>query len=297
MFNIAGVLAAKRIRVPLLLEVNDASFIDRIRQLKFKWLAGRIEKYIFKKADAIITVSNYFKDQIVSSGVASEKIAVIPNAANTDLFSSSVSSKRVRRRFGLNGKVVIGYIGSMVSYQKVQYLLELTDEIVSHDKRAVLFLVGNDKKLAKEWHSFIEKRRDRVVIAGTVSHEMIPEYIAAMDIAILPHSNRHGSPMKIFEYMAMGKAIVAPRLPPLEEVLVHGTEALLIEPDDKNDLMKRIVQLLDDEGLRRTLGTNAAEKVKNVHNWTKNAERVISIYNELLGKPGDYKIARELKEE
>lgn len=284
MFGIAGVLAARRSGIPLILEVNDATFIDRIRDLKLKRIARLMEKYVFRKSDAIVTISTHFKKLIAETGIPEEKIVVIPNAANPETFSPTLSPQHVRDKYGIGDKLVIGYIGSMASYQKVDNLLSVADEITARHRDVVFLLVGDETRLDKKWRKYVNGDEKKIVFTGKVPHSDIPRYIAAMDIVALPHSNLHGSPMKIFEYMAMGKAIVAPKLPPLEDVLTDEVEAFLIEPYSTEELKDRIIELIENESLRSSFGRNAVEKIRSRHNWTKNTEKILSIYEGLSEK-------------
>ena len=273
-------LVAKKYNIPIIYELNDATFIDRIRELKLAKLATLIEKYIFVNADALLVVTGYFRNLIIESGIPEEKIFVMPNAANPNVFSTDVSSEEVASKFKLEGKTVIGYTGSLASYHGMEILFELIEGIVSRKKEVVFLIVGDYKKLGPNWLRFIENNNDKVKLVGTVSHNEIPKYIAAMDIAVLPNSNSHGSPMKIFEYMVMGKAVVAPRLPPLKEVVTDGVDGLLFTPNDKIDLKNKIIQLIDNEDLRMQLGRSAKDTVKAHHTWDKNIEKILSIYND-----------------
>jgi glycosyltransferase involved in cell wall biosynthesis len=144
-------------------------------------------------------------------------------------------------------------------------------------------------------HVEVEKRVEadvasgRVIFTGAVGHDRVPGLLDACDILVAPHvpladgSEFFGSPTKIFEYMAMGKGIVASRLGQIGEVLVDGETALLVEPGDVGELDKAIVRLVQDKGLREALGAKAREVAETKHTWTHNARRVLQAYQSLTG--------------
>jgi glycosyltransferase involved in cell wall biosynthesis len=144
-------------------------------------------------------------------------------------------------------------------------------------------------------HSEVEKQLEaevaagRVIFTGAVGHERVPRLLDACDILVAPHvpladgSEFFGSPTKIFEYMAMGKGIVASRLGQIGEVLVDGETALLVEPADVEELRAAILRLVEAEDLRRSLGARAREVAKREHTWTHNAQRVLDAYQSLTG--------------
>ena len=125
-----------------------------------------------------------------------------------------------------------------------------------------------------------------MTFAGQVSHDAVPTMLAAMDVAVLPADHRrHASPMKLLEYMAMGRAIVAPRIANIEEILTEGSDSLLFEPDNVDDLAACISRLLADPTLRQSLGTAARRKVESGLTWDANAQRIVQIYEGTLRAP------------
>jgi glycosyltransferase involved in cell wall biosynthesis len=128
-----------------------------------------------------------------------------------------------------------------------------------------------------------------VIFTGTVEHDSVPVFLDACDILIAPHvpladgSDFFGSPTKIFEYMAMGKGIVASRLGQIGEVLSDNETALLVTPGNVNELAAALIRMTESDSLRVLLGEGARAAAVQKHTWTHNAERVLQAYESLLG--------------
>jgi glycosyltransferase involved in cell wall biosynthesis len=122
-----------------------------------------------------------------------------------------------------------------------------------------------------------------VTFAGLVSRHEIIDYVAAFDIAIQPQVVAYASPLKLFEYMALARAIVAPSTPNIREVLTDGETALLFDPSDTNELRRAVERLCADPDLRDRLGTAARVAVEQKGlTWRNNARRITELFHDLL---------------
>jgi glycosyltransferase involved in cell wall biosynthesis len=286
-FSFGGLLAATHAGVPTILEVNTPYAIAQhgFERLYFERLARAIELRVFRGAAAIVTVSSALRDVLHQTGVPVEKITVMPNAINAARFASG-DGEAVRARHGLNGRVVVGFVGSMRAWHGLDLLVAVIPEVVRTNPGCHFLIVG-----AGELHDQVRRQiesgpeRASVTFTGVVPHERIPDYIAAMDIPLMPNSNFYGSPMKVFEYMALGKPTIAPRLGPLEDVIEDGENGILVEPGSAAALRDAILRLASDPRGRERIGTLARERVFARHTWSRNAERVVAIY-ESLGARG-----------
>jgi glycosyltransferase involved in cell wall biosynthesis len=281
-FNWSGIKAAKRYHIPIILEVNYTSFtpLYRKRNGLLKPLAHRWDRKIFAAADGIMVVSTYLKDQLRELGIAENKIIVCPNAADPERFNpEAIKGERVRAKLGLSGKQVIGFIGGFYPWHGLEMLVDSFSEIKRTIKDVALLLIGDgpSKKAIKTRVRGSGLEKD-VVFVNQVAHGEIPLYIAAFDIAVMPDSNNYGSPMKIYEYMAMGKPVVAPRLGPLEDGIEDGKEGLLFTPQEKAGLIKSIKALLEDTQLRQNMSVAARGNILKRHTWEKNAEAILGLY-------------------
>jgi glycosyltransferase involved in cell wall biosynthesis len=130
----------------------------------------------------------------------------------------------------------------------------------------------------------------RVIFTGAVGHAEVPALLDACDVLVSPHvpldagADFFGSPTKLFEYMAMGKGIVASRLGQINEVLTDEQTALLVEPGNANELSTAIMRLAGSRELRETLGVAARQAAIERHTWKRNAQKILDAYNDWLSE-------------
>jgi len=278
-FNFAGAYLAGRFRIPLAVEVNEIAGHKRIRQQCFIALAQAIEKYIFDRAAAIFVVSDFLKEEIEKLGVPVEKIFVIPNAVDPNHFSPRVFNNEIKKKFGISEEtVVFGFTGWFVTWHNLELLVEVFSRVAKTHPQILLLLVGdgvlkeNLKSLARAMNV-----ADKIIFPGAISYQEIPQYIALMDICVIPGSNEYRSPIKLFEYMAMAKAVVAPRLKPIESIITDGEDGLLFQPDNADSLREAFNRLLCEPRQRKFIGINARTKIEDNHTWLNNAMRIVRI--------------------
>ena len=292
-FSWAGVVAANKTRRPLLLEYNGSEvwvgrYWDRVGSLD---LLARYERLNLDAAARIFVVSDVERRNLEARGVAARKIVVNPNGVDVDRFRPGVGGREARRDLRINdNEILAGFVGTFGPWHGVEKLAEAIKSIQTMPQGSLIrfLLVGSGSS-----HAEVEKRLDderrngKVVFTGAVSHERVPKLLDACDILIAPHvpladgSEFFGSPTKIFEYMAMGKAIVASRLGQIGEVLVDRETALLVEPGNVSELTQATLQLIDSDDLRKRLGEAARLVAERDHTWIQNAQRVLDAYRSL----------------
>lgn len=284
LFNFAGVQLAKKLGLPLILEVNTlyAQAWAKYYGLYLKRLARWLERRIMLSAGHVITVTEVQRQMIVREGVPDVNISVCHNAIDPDWFSPERHvDPDLRSRLAL-ASTVVGFVGTMNRWQGITDFPRVLSKVF--ERRAqVSFLFVGDGEFRPPLEDFCrtEGYADRVVFAGRKAHAEIPGLIAAMDIAVLLNSNAYGSPMKIFEYLAMEKAVIAPSVGPVLEILRDGETGLLIEPGNADQMAEQIVRLIDDAELRQHLGTTGRAYVTAHHTWRQNALKILEIGNHL----------------
>ena len=291
-FSWAGVVAANRIKRPLLLEYNGSEVWvgkhwDRVGSLE---LLERYERLNLDAAARIFVVSEVERRNLEGRGVDGQKIVVNPNGVDVERFRPGVGGVDVRRELRIeDDEVVAGFVGTFGPWHGVEKLAEAIKTIPA-SVRVRFLLVGSGSL-----HAEVEKQLEgdkRVIFTGAVAHDRVPKLLDACDILVAPHvpladgSEFFGSPTKIFEYMAMGKGIVASRLGQIGEVLIDGETALLVEPGNVSELAAAMLKLVQSEQLRKSLGARVREVAEKEHTWTRNAQRVLDAYKSLTGSTG-----------
>lgn len=283
LFHLAGLMARRSLKRPLLLEVNSPLAEERARHgnLKLKSLARRIEAATWRGADLVLPVTNVLADYVRAAGVPEERIHVVQNGIDARLYAS-LDPRPFREKLQLgNGEVAIGFVGFVRPWHGLDRVLDR----MARDRRANLrLIVAGDGPAIPDLK---EQARSlgiasRVQFLGLVERHDIPALLAAFDVALQPHVVAYASPLKLFEYMAAARAVVAPSTPNIREILTDGTDALLVQPDDPDALWQGIVQLADDAALRTRLGEGARNTLQTRdYTWDGNARRVAALAEQL----------------
>jgi len=273
LYYLAGTLVARRKGIPLFLEVNAPLVEERSRHggLGLPRLAGWAERFVWRSADRVLAVTGVLKAMIVAAGVPQQQIVVVPNGIDPLRFAD------LPQRPATVDKVVLGFVG----FVREWHGLDTVIAAMAADPATPLELVvvGDGPAVpALRQQAATLGVADRVHIAGLVAHDAIPGLVAGFDIALQPRVVAYASPLKLFEYMAAGKAIVAPDQPNIREVLVDGVTALLFDPAASDTMWTAIRRLAADPPLRGQLGGAAsAEVARRAYTWRANAERVVAL--------------------
>jgi glycosyltransferase involved in cell wall biosynthesis len=292
LFNFAGIRLARDLGVPHILEVNAPLVYEqeKMRGLETKELAAAVERRIFCETDRVIVVSRYLQAYVASCGVPHSRIHVLPNGVNPQRFTllHEENGGSVRSLYQLEGKCVIGFVGSLKPWHGTETLLKAFRELHAGAPHAHLLIVG-DGPGREALETYVQRRGlgNAVTFTGEVPYDYIPHYIAAMDITVapyIPNETFYFSPIKIFEYMAMRKPVVAAGIGQVEEIISNGRTGVLFEPGNTDQLAAALTKLARDPQLRRHLGEKANAWVQKERTWENNARQVIAIARELVEK-------------
>lgn len=278
-YHFGGILACWVLRTPIVLEVNS-TYAGRFRrrQLGFPRICKWIESWVLRTCNLVCVVSEPLRLCVMDRQVPSERIIVTPNCVNPIQLvndSESISDIRDQLRIG-SDRVVIGFVGSLRRWHGIEFLAQAIPRIVSKHPYCLFLIVGTGE-LESELLRLIQESNlvDSVRFTGGVPYQDVPHYIAAMDIGLMPDSNEWGSPMKILEYMLQGKAVVAPKLGPIEEILQNGQTGILFERLNLDAFVRAISDLVQSAEHRDAIGRNAQDYVLSERTWTANAEKVV----------------------
>ncbi len=283
LFYHAGVRLARTRGLPFILEVNAPLVAERMRHggLALKKFAAWSEGDIWRAADAVFPVTEALARHVAAAGVDPEKITVIQNGVD-EAFLSDIGGDPVRTRFGLQGKTVLGFTGFVRDWHGVDRVLSFMAAATRPDLH--LLLVGDGPAragLEKQAHAL--GLADRFTVTGVVQREDMPAYVSAFDVALQPAAVEYASPLKLFEYMACARAILAPDSDNIKEVLTGGEDSVLFNRLDDADFERALTALVADRALRDRLGDAArASLLRQRLTWAHNAERVETIAQTLL---------------
>jgi glycosyltransferase involved in cell wall biosynthesis len=275
--NTAGLRAARALGIPLLLEVNSPLAHERGEHdgLVLRRWAAASERRVLQRADRVLCVTRVLADRLLAAGVPRPRLSVVRNGVDLSRYPPAPPRDRE--------ELVVGFTGFFRPWHRIEDLVDALDS-GQLPPRARLLLVGDGPSRA-----LIEARAAqrgvsaRVTITGAVEHEAVPALVQSMDICVQPASVAWASPLKLPEYMAAARAIVAPDQENLREVLTHGRDALLFDPARPAAMSEAVAQLAADDALRARLGAAARETVERERmTWAGNAERVEAIASTCL---------------
>ena len=300
--NYAAPLLRNRLSVPYVCEYNgSAIWIARNwggKPMRFERLFQQIEDTNLRGADLIVAVSDASAAELIGRGYPEERILVNPNGVDEETFRPDLDPAPVRGRLGIGcDELVVGFIGTFGHWHGADILAEAFALLLKRRPalraKLRLLLVGDGHTIPAVMDILKrEEAVDRVLAPGLVPQSEAPAYLAACDILASPHvpnpdnSRFFGSPTKLFEYMAMGRAIVASRLEQLGQVLEHGRTALLVEPADAVALAEGLEALATNEVLRADLGRAARAEALKSYTWTEHTRRIIERLADLAPDAG-----------
>jgi glycosyltransferase involved in cell wall biosynthesis len=285
LYQVAGAWVKRTNGLPMLLEVN-APLLEERREyggISFVGLARWSQNYVWHTADYLLPVTDVLAGYLRRAGVPDSRIVVIPNGANLARFERPSDRKEAQRRVGLEGRVVLGFTGFVREWHGLGQVIELIARM--GNTAPVHFLLVGDGP-ARET---LEEQAQRLgvegsmTITGIVPRDEVAHYIAAFDIALQPAVVPYASPLKLFEYMALGCAIVAPAVPNLREILVDNENALLFDPVIPESFSRVVSLICADSGLRDKIGAGAVSTIiERGLTWENNAKSVVSLF-QILG--------------
>jgi glycosyltransferase involved in cell wall biosynthesis len=276
-----GVLASRRVGVPLLLEIN-APWIEHSPSGEpphFQQLARRLERWVCSNSTHTIAVTAALKQLLVEDGVPERQVTVMHNAVDPLIFHPDVSGDEVRRRYRLNSHIVAGFVGWLRDWHGLEGLIEAfhASELIARGLRVLIVGAGPSfQGVQQRVHAL--GLEDKIILTGPVAHHQVPGHIAALDIALQPRATAYACPMKLVEYMAMGRCIVAPDQPNIRELVSDRVTARLFPANDLRILVDLIFELMAAPAERASLGRNAKRAlVERSLTWRTNAARAIGL--------------------
>lgn len=311
-FSFCGAYFAKSRNIPLILEYNSSDvwttkywkqdggfFMNAAKALYDRLLKIPIirivENYNIRNAALIVVVSDVLKNNITKAGVDPGRILVNPNGVDPEKYSPNVDGSEIIARYGLDRKTVLGFIGTFGQWHGTENIVRAYGEFL-HDypdqrEKTRLLMVGDGVRM-RATRQIVEEygMEDCILFTGLVPQDEGAKHLAACDILInatVPSpdgSEFFGSPTKVFEYMAMGKAVICSAAGQMARILTHKKNAYLVRPGDVRELADSFRILIKDRNLRDKLGAAARTEVAQKYTWDKHVDLTLQSLQALIDK-------------
>lgn len=298
--NFVGPILKQVYGVPYICEYNGSfPWMARRwsqRKLVHERLLNRIELLNLHSADVVVVVSQAMQAELVSRGIPAANILVNPNGVDAGVYSPSVDGASIRARYALDDKLVIGFIGTFGPWHGAEVLaqafVELMQDHPAYRERVRLLMIGDGVTLPHAKAIIAAAGlQNCCVFTGSVPQADGPLFLAACDVLASPHVPNSdgtpffGSPTKLFEYMAMGKGIVASNLDQIGEILLHDVSAFLVEPGSVTDLGRGLQHMIEHPADAKRMGENARKVVIERYTWKQHVGRIIAALEQSTAVP------------
>lgn len=288
--GLAALRAGRRLGLPVVYECRafweDAAVdhgTSREDGLRYR-LTRALESYVFRRADAVTTICEGLRAEIVSRGIPAEKVTVIPNAVDTESFTFGATARSdLQQQLGLTGKTVLGFIGSFYAYEGLPLLLDAMPELIRRHPDLKLLLVGGGpqenllQKLIQEHHL-----TDFVVTTGRVPHQTVQDYYNLVDIFVYPRLPMRltdlVTPLKPLEAMAQGRLVVASDVGGHQELIRHGETGMLFTAGRADSLVRAVDELLTRRAEWDSIRERGRRFVEHERTWTNSVSRYPAVY-------------------
>ena len=269
----------------LLGKVSISTVIYEAHRFPSSILGLELSRWLVNKLDGIVVLTNFLATRYLELGIPEKRISVVPDAV--DLQDFGVFSKSAaRQHLGIDESIfVVMYVGHMYHWKGVDTLVEAATRL--SDNEQIWLIGGTPEELPRIEQLAKQLELTNIHLAGYVPYEHISTYMAAADVLVIPNSGDYDisrfytSPIKLFEYMAAKRPIVASNLPSLREIIVHDETALLVQPDNPISLAIAIQRLQSDSHLSSRLVDNATVLVSK-HTWSGRSQRILEFIDSVM---------------
>ena len=251
-------------------------------------LTRYLESYALRRVDAITTICEGLRGDILGRGIAPERVTVIPNAVNIENFTvGQLPDVNLAKYLGLEGKLLLGFIGSFYAYEGLSVLLQALPKMLSRNPDIRVLLVGGGSQ-EKELKVLATQLgiEDKVIFTGRVPHEQVQRYYNLIDVLVYPRLKMRltdlVTPLKPLEAMAQGRLVVASDVGGHLELIRDGETGILFKAGDPDALALKVLDLLSRPDSWRGLRAAARSFVETQRNWPVSVSRYKTVYGSLL---------------
>ena len=288
--GLAAIWAAKATSLPVVYEIRafwEDAAVDhgscKEGDLRYK-LTRALETYVAKKADAVTTICQGLKQDLISRGISEDKITVIPNAVDPEQFQLiGAKNTALELEFNLQNKPVLGFLGSFYAYEGLDLLIRALPLIRQKIPSATLLLVGGGPQ-QKALEQLVQQLdlTDAVIMPGRVPHSSVMQYYSLVDLLVYPRKAMRltelVTPLKPLEAMAQGVRLLASDVGGHLELIEHGKTGWLFQRDNIEDLAEQAIRALKNFSTNDGIAENALQFIQSERNWAVSVGRYVSIY-------------------
>lgn len=289
-FHYGGAKLKEKTGLPFILHFDSIEYWVKKNwgKLYFGSLLQWCEQIEVAQADAIITISDVLKKQACEFyNIPPNKVYPVPNGVDINRFNPDIDGKEIRQKYGLENKFVVGYSGTFNTYHGVDLIARAAKYILNEIPNSAIFFIG-DGALREKVEEILKADGvlNKVVITGLVPYSEVPKHLAACDVMVSPIIHNHnneffGTPIKHYEYKAMGKPIIASNIGTLKEIFQHKVNSFVIEPNSIEPIIDAVKEMYINRDLARSIAENARWDAIHKHSWEANARKIIQIFQEI----------------
>jgi len=293
--GLAAVRAGRRNNIPVVYECRafwEDAAVDHGTSneggLRYR-LTKAMESYVFRHADAVTTICQGLRNDIISRGIPADKITVIANAVDIERFTfGEEADVDLCTKLGMKGKTVLGFIGSFYAYEGLSLLLDALPQMLKRTPNLCLLLVGGGSQevLLREKVTALGLT-DEVVFTGRVAHEQVQAYYNQVDVFVYPRLPMRltelVTPLKPLEAMAQGRMVVASDVGGHKELITDKKTGFLFTAGDVDSLAETVVNLVGDRDKWNEIRRAGRDFVETERNWHKSVSNYSALYEKLIG--------------
>ncbi len=292
--GLAALKAGKKYNIPVVYECRafwEDAAVDHgtTTEGSFRYrLTKALETYVFKNVQAVTCICDGLKQDIIGRGVEEAKITIIPNAVNIEKFTfGQVADTELKNKLGLQGKTVLGFIGSFYAYEGIPLMLDALPNILKQQPNVCLLLVGGgpQEQVIKDKVKQLQLEK-HVVFTGRVSHDVVQDYYNQVDMFVYPRLSMRltdlVTPLKPLEAMAQGRLVIASDVGGHKELITDQENGILFKANDAGSLAESVLNLINHVDSWDSMRQAGKKYVEQERNWPKSVANYKQVYSSLL---------------
>ena len=293
--GIRGNIVGRELGIPTVYEVrglwqDTAVAISGIDKKHWKYrFVDYMERRAMLGADRVIAISHRLRDELIQKGIEEKRLSVVPNGVDLDTFKPKEKNARILKQYDLQGKIVIGFIGSIRKLEGLSLFIDHLPELTNQYENIRVLLVGDgDEVTVLKDMTTKRSLQKQVIFTGRVNHDDILDYYSVIDIFVYPRINskvnQKVTPLKPLEAMAMQKVVIGSDVGGLKELIQEGKNGLLFRTDDGEHLVRRCKDVIENAAFRQTIAEQTRSWVERERDWKNIIPTYAEIYSELLSQ-------------